>query len=37
MKNIISKLIPYILSWLSLGFIIFVLAKAIHHTIVKMT
>jgi hypothetical protein len=37
MKNTISKLIPYILSWLSLGFIIFVLVKAIHHTIVKMT
>ncbi len=35
MKKIISKLIPYVFSWLSLGFVIFVLAKAIHHTIAK--
>lgn len=35
MKKIITKLIPYIFSWLSLGFVIYVLAKAIHHTVLK--
>jgi hypothetical protein len=33
--KIITKLIPYIFSWVSLGFLIYVLAKAIHYTVVK--
>jgi hypothetical protein len=31
----ITKIIPYFISYLSMGFLIYVLAKAIHHTLLK--
>jgi len=33
--KIIKKIIPYIFSWVSLGFVIYVVTKAIQHTISK--
>jgi hypothetical protein len=36
LKIIVAKLIPYIISWFSLDFVQYVVAKAIHHPYIKI-
>jgi len=33
--KMITKIIPYFISYVSMGFVVFILAKAINHTLSK--